>query len=191
MLFMRNPNLFKQGMHNKCFNKKEMLKWINYAIFHALVSYLLCFYAITGSASRWNAPVMSDGKPNGFWVAGHVVYTSTVLISNWTLVHQFHIHHLPGFALICLMWFANFFFLALESSWFEPTLFADVFRIFTPTFSQPITWLSLGMMMCQVSIFEMISEQRKFMRDERQREEFVRKSLSKYDLNEGGSRSAS
>ena len=148
MLFMRNPNLYKQGMQNKCFNKKEMLKWINYAIFHALVSYLLCFYAITGSASRWNAPVMSDGKPNGFWVAGHVVYTSTVLISNWTLVHQFHIHHLPGFALICLMWFANFFFLGLESSWFEPTLFADVFRIFSPTFSQPVTWLSLGLMMC-------------------------------------------
>jgi len=153
-------------MLNKCFNQKEMLMWINYAIFHALVSYLICFFAITGDGTSWASPTTSDGFTNGFWVAGHVVYSSTVLVSNWTLVHQFHIHHVVGFGSICLMWFANFFFLAVESAWFEPTLFADVFRIFNPMFSQPITWLALIMMMAQVSIFEIISEQRKLEKNE-------------------------
>jgi hypothetical protein len=45
-----------------------------------------------------------------------------------------------------LMLFCNFFFLALESEWFEPTLFADVLGIYSPMFKQPITWLSLLLM---------------------------------------------
>ena len=87
ILFMRNPNLYKQGMEDKCFNKQEMLKWISYAIFHAFIAYLLCFFVITGDGSIWASPKMTDGKDNGFWVAGHVVFTSTVFVSNWTLVH--------------------------------------------------------------------------------------------------------
>jgi hypothetical protein len=154
-------------MQNKCFNQMQMVKWINYAILHALVSYLVCFFAITGDATPWASPTMSNGFTNGFWVAGHVVYSSTVLVSNWTLVHQFHIHHAVGFGLICLMWFANFFFIALESAWFEPTLFADVFRIFIPMFSQPITWFALIMMIAQVSIYEMVSEQIKLAKNEK------------------------
>jgi hypothetical protein len=133
-LFMRNPNLYKPGMVNQYFGKLQMLKWILYAIWHAFVSYLICFFVISGDATSWSNGIMSDGKENGFWVAGHVVYASTVLVSNWALFHCFHIHHWGGISLISLMYFSLFFFMWLESSWVEPTLFADLYRLYGPTF---------------------------------------------------------
>jgi hypothetical protein len=53
---------------------------------------------------------------------------------------------MSGVALMLLSLFCNFFFLALESEWIEPTLFADVHGIYGPMFKQPITWLSLILM---------------------------------------------
>lgn len=87
ILFLRNPNLYKPGMNHESFNRYQMLKWIMYAIFHALIAYLVCFFVISGDGSYWASPRMTDGKDNGFWLAGHVVYTSVVMVANWTLVH--------------------------------------------------------------------------------------------------------
>lgn len=55
-LLMRNPNLYLDGMQKKYFNTKQMIKWISYGIWHALISYLVCFYVITGDGSKWTTP---------------------------------------------------------------------------------------------------------------------------------------
>ena len=170
-------------MQDKCFNRYEMLKWINYGIFHAFISYLLNFFVITGDGSRWASPSMPDGKDNGLWVAGHVVYTSTVLVANWVCVHLFHIHHWKGVGLIALMVFDNFFFLWLESEWYEPTIFADIYGTFWPTYTQVLTWLSLFLILSQVTIFETVSQQIKYFKEEKNLQEFIRnKSINSQKL---------
>jgi len=92
-IFMRNPILYRLGMEHQCFSKKEMAKWIGYALWHAFVVYFINFWALT-AGDYYNSPRQSDGKDLGFWVAGHVLYGSCCFISNLTLFHKFHIHHM-------------------------------------------------------------------------------------------------
>jgi hypothetical protein len=89
---MRNPLLYKIGMEHQCFSKKEMAKWIGYALWHSYVVYNINFWALSESDGR-NSARQSDGKDLGFWVAGHVLYGSCCFISNLVLAHKFHIHH--------------------------------------------------------------------------------------------------
>lgn len=140
--FMRNPRLYKLGMEGKCFGKMEMSKWVVYALWHAVVVYMVCFYALT-EADPQNSPKMENGMDLGFCIAGHVVYGVNVFIANLVLVHKFHHHHWQGFALIFLMVFSFFDIIAIESEWPSVTLFADVSHIFKPMFSQLLVWLTI------------------------------------------------
>jgi len=90
--FMRNPKLYEPGMRGACFGKLKMAEWVLYAIWHALVVYFVCFFALTAAGDD-NSPRQTDGKDLGFWVAGHVVYGVCVFISNLVLAHKFHHHH--------------------------------------------------------------------------------------------------
>ena len=53
--FMRNPKLYEPGMRGACFGKLKMAEWVLYAIWHALVVYFVCFYALT-AAGEDNSP---------------------------------------------------------------------------------------------------------------------------------------
>jgi hypothetical protein len=81
-LFMRNPNLYRIGMNNECFGNEIMLKWIAYAIIHAFWVYYTCFYSTNSFSIGWNSPQQEDGKGLDFWIGGHVVFGSCILISN-------------------------------------------------------------------------------------------------------------
>lgn len=151
---MRNPILYRLGMDQSCFSKKEMAKWIGYALWHAFVVYYINFWALSAGEYN-NSPRQSDGKDLGFWVAGHVLYGSCCFISNLTLFHKFHIHHVQGIILIGLMIFAFFFLMFVESQWpFSVTAFADVGGIFYPMFSSWTVWLTLILALGQVSMGE-------------------------------------
>lgn len=52
---MRNPNLYKLGMEGRSFGKLEMTKWVFYALWHAVVIYFVCFWALT-TADDMNSP---------------------------------------------------------------------------------------------------------------------------------------
>lgn len=153
--FMRNPKLYEPGMRGACFGKLKMAEWVLYAIWHALVVYFVCFFALTAAGDD-NSPRQTDGKDLGFWVAGHVVYGVCVFISNLVLAHKFHHHHWQGLALIGLMIFAFFFILGVQSAWPSVTFFADVSHIFRHTFKSPLVWLTIFMSCGQVSIFELL-----------------------------------
>lgn len=45
-LFMKNPFLYKIGMESRCFSKLDMLCWIVYGLWHALVVFYVCFWAL-------------------------------------------------------------------------------------------------------------------------------------------------
>ena len=54
-LFMRNPKLYEPGMKGACFGKMKMAEWVLYALWHALVIYFICFFALT-EADTLNSP---------------------------------------------------------------------------------------------------------------------------------------
>lgn len=100
---MRNPLLYKIGMEYRCYGKLEFIKWIFYALWHGLVTYFICFWAITVVTPNYNHSGQSDGKELGFWIAGHCVYAVCIFISNLTLWHKFHNHDIFGSLLFLLM----------------------------------------------------------------------------------------
>jgi magnesium-transporting ATPase (P-type) len=151
---MRNPKLYKIGMEGSCFGKMEMVKWVLYGFWHALVVYFVCYCALAVS-NPYNSPKMENGMDLGFRVAGHVVYGVCVFIVNQVLAHKFHHHHWQGTALIIMMVSAFFVIMAIESGCPSVELFAEVSHIFEPMFSQIITWLTIIMACGQVSMLEL------------------------------------
>jgi len=131
--FMRNPYLYKIGINKECFSLQLMLRWIIYALFHALLIYYFCFQAITGAPQ-------SDGKDSGFWLAGHVVYGACCILANVILVHKFNIIDHIGTFTVALMIFAYFFFLGIQS---VSGYFPEVSHIFATTFEIFIVWAGL------------------------------------------------
>ena len=187
--FMRNPMLYRIGMDQACFGKMEMAKWILYALWHAFVVFNINFWALEAADSS-NSPRQSDGKDFGFWVAGHVLYGSCVFVSNLVLAHKFNIHHKQGAGLLGLMVFAYFFIMFLESQWpFSVTLFADVSHIYFPMFQSILVWLTIGMVLGQVSILELLWGAYRGEKDKMERENFRRSSNRNYsrmkELNPG------
>lgn len=79
---MRNPTLYKIGMNNECFGSTIMVKWITYAIIHAFWVYFTCFYSLELYSFGWNSPQQDDGEDLGFWIGGHAVFGSCILIAN-------------------------------------------------------------------------------------------------------------
>lgn len=77
---MRNPELYSIGLNRECFNVKLLFKYIVYALWHALVAYTICVYALSELGANQN-----DGKEIGFWVAGMTTFGVCIFMANFQL----------------------------------------------------------------------------------------------------------
>jgi len=135
VFFMKHPHLYRIGIEYQCFGMMHFMKWVLYGLFHAALVYFLNFHFVV------NVGVGSllDGKDYGFWVVGHTVYGTCVMVAN--LVIMFKFNNYTGWGeVLCigsmLMYYTIFF---LENMF---SMFPQVWMIFDTTYMQPMVWIA-------------------------------------------------
>ena len=76
--FMKIPEKYLIGMKSECYGRTVFVQWLLLAMWHAIIIYLVCFWAIDNISTS-----MADGMGIDFWFAGHLVYGSCVIVANW------------------------------------------------------------------------------------------------------------
>lgn len=64
-------------MNSECYGIKIFIGWLLLAMWHAIIIYMCCLWAIDYAGS-----IQSDGKDFGFWLSGHNVYGACVIVAN-------------------------------------------------------------------------------------------------------------
>mmetsp|Transcript_6081 Transcript_6081/g.10324 ORF Transcript_6081/g.10324 Transcript_6081/m.10324 type:complete len:203 (+) Transcript_6081:2787-3395(+) len=146
---MKHPNLYRIGLENQCFGVKKFFQYILYALLHALIIYFLCMSALSSPTQSQG----HSGKDLGFWVCGHVVYGTCVMVANITIMHKFNNFTGWGEGLAFGM------VLCFYTSLFGQSLFSQfplVFHIFDTTYTQLAVWMAILLCCLQVSLGEML-----------------------------------
>ena len=143
---MKIPLLYKLGLESQCYGKSMFMKWVFYGLWHSLVIYIICVQAV-GTIGQYQ----TDGKDIGFYVVGHLVYGTCVIVANVVMLHKFNNYTGWGEVLVAMMIMAFFTIFFLESL-FE--MFPQVYLIFAPTFLHPIIWAAMTLSIIQTSIGE-------------------------------------
>ena len=113
-------------MKSKEYSKMIFVHWVIISMFHALIIYLIIFYAL----ENLNV-VMDNGQLFGFWVGGTASYGGCVLIVNVLMLMKFNNHDGYNLFGIFVMVLAYFIVLGAESSTGK---FKDVEYIFSTMF---------------------------------------------------------
>lgn len=146
--FLKHPHLYRLGIEDKCFSLGHFIRWVIYGLVHAFIVYLLTFHFIS-------IPGQSQGhigKDLGFWVVGHVVYGTCVMVANILLIFKFNNYTGWG-EFICIFSILSFFTIYFLQNFF--TMFPQVYLIFDSTFVQPSIWAGIFLAIMQVVVFEM------------------------------------
>ena len=157
---MTHPLLYRIGLENQCFGVPQFFKWIFYALLHSAMIYFVCLEFICQPSQH-----LDNGKDVGFWVSGHVVYGTCIVVANIVMVHQFNNFTGWGEALafgMCLNYFTCFF----AQSFFN--MFPQLFYIFNTTFQQISVWVAIVFCCLTVSAFELLINRRKLLRSKPQ-----------------------
>jgi len=85
--FMINPFLYKIGHNGECFGQWLFIKWMLYAMYHALVIYLCIFLGMTGKGG-----VRAKGEDFGLWATGSFVYGACIIVANILIILKSNIH---------------------------------------------------------------------------------------------------
>ena len=147
---MYNPFLYKIGLNNECFGNLVMFKWIMYGLFHAFFIYYIGFEKMQYDHSGF----LSDGKDIGFWISGHVVYGSCIIVANIVIVHQANTHTLFSIGSAVLGVLAFFVILGFENFFMD--FFYFVYGIFGPMFTSIRVWARIIFICMSVSVLELV-----------------------------------
>ena len=82
----------------------------------------------------------SVGQELGFWVSGHIVYGSCVIVANVLLVLKSNTHTAPGSFFFFLM-FAAYFVIFLFQA--QLTVFPEIYGTFSQSFGSVLVWLTI------------------------------------------------
>jgi magnesium-transporting ATPase (P-type) len=148
VFYMRHPHLYRIGPEDQCFGVKHFARWVMYALFQAFVVFMFNFYAVCLPGQQ-----NVDGTDMGFWVVGHTVYGTCVLLANMLIAFKYHNHSGWGEVLAfgsALTFFTIFFMQNLLTS------FPELYLIFDITYRQPIVWLATLVTLSFIAIIEMI-----------------------------------
>ena len=143
---MSNPELYKIGINYSCFSFKLFTWYLVYGFLQSNVIFILAFLMV-------NANDMQPGGKNlGFWVTGHVVYGTCILVANLFILFRFH--NYTGWSEWCSIGMSlNFFTMLYIESFFDK--FEQTYHIYNPLVSQPIIWFQIIAILCLLSIFEL------------------------------------
>lgn len=148
LFYMRHPHLYRIGIDNECFGIGHFLRWVLYALFHALTVYMLNFFAVVTPGQT-----LLDGKDIGFWVVGHTVYGVCVVVANVVIAFKFHNYSGWGEVLAfgsSLSYFTLFFLQNLLK------MFPELYLIFDTTYRQPMVWVATLLSVGVVVVIEMV-----------------------------------
>jgi len=145
--FMKHPHLYKIGMEYRCFTMPIFVRWLILGALHALLIYMVCFYAI----DQIQAYMGVNGLDNGFWVAGHVVFTTCVFVANVVCLHRFNTFTGYGELTVSMMISSYILTYAIMSLMQSKD---EVFGTFSVIFGSPLCWFCIIFCSLQVSVFE-------------------------------------
>jgi magnesium-transporting ATPase (P-type) len=143
---MRNPLLYKKSMNGSYFSYTLFVSWLFYALIHAIILYIVAFYAILYNQSK-----QSDGKDFDIWLGGHLVYGCCIFMVNILILHKISNYTGWGEILVAVMIMAFFTILYLESLF---NFFPQVYYLFDTMFIQPLVWLIILLIICICSTIE-------------------------------------
>jgi len=83
--FLTTPSAYEIGLKNKCFGTRVFWLWFANGAFSAAVVMFVGLYAIEVSLDE-------DGKTNGLYIAGSVVYGGVVIIANMKILNSLNIY---------------------------------------------------------------------------------------------------
>jgi len=124
--FMSNPELYKIGIDYSCFSFSLFTIYLIYGFIQSTVIYLLAFLMINAN------DMQPGGKNMGFWITGHMVYGTCILVAN--LVIMFRYHGYSGWGEWCSIGMSlNFFTILYWQNYFES--FDQTYYIFNTLFA--------------------------------------------------------
>jgi len=82
--FLTNPKAYDIGLKNKCFGTRVFWLWFANGAFSAAVVMFVGLYAMEVSLDE-------EGKTNGLYIAGSVVYGGVVIIANMKILNSLNI----------------------------------------------------------------------------------------------------
>lgn len=132
--FMANPELYSIGIHRECFSVKLLAKYIGYALWHALIAYEICLYAMNELGVS-----QSDGTEIGFWVGGMTTFGVCIFMANFLLGLQAKTYEIYGILMLFIGPIAYFFFYWVLNNVFV----GDIACLFAPNFSIGIIWVAM------------------------------------------------
>ena len=147
LFFMKHPHLYRIGIEYQCFGVKQFLKWVLYGLWHAALVYLFNFHFILQPGTA-----LLDGKDIGFWVVGHVVYGTCVMVANLVILFKFNNYTGWGEVLCFASMVCYFTIFFLENLF---TMFPQVYLIFDTTYMQPMIWIGSMLTLFQAGALEL------------------------------------
>lgn len=93
-----------------------------------------------------------DGKDIGFWVVGHVVYGTCVMVANLVIMFKFNNYTGWGEVLSIASMVVYFTILFAENLF---NMFPQVYLIFDSAYTQPMVWISTLLALIVAGVFEL------------------------------------
>ncbi|CDW78607.1 phospholipid-translocating p-type flippase family protein [Stylonychia lemnae] len=145
--FLTTPKSYDIGLKNKCFGTRVFWLWFANGAFSAAVVLFVGLYAMEVSLDE-------EGKTNGLYISGSVVYAGVVIIANMKILNSLNIFGFWCELLVFLSILVYFLVLLIES---QIISFPEIFGLFGPIMGQPVTYFSLLFMLFLTSTVDKIT----------------------------------
>ena len=134
--FMQDPQLYRIGIENRCFNTKTFWGWFIYGLYHSVIVFYLCFYC------QEQSPFTGS-----IWLSGNLVMGGVVLLVNMKILDRYYLYAVrPIIPIgISILLFVLLFLLTNTVFWDNPILLG----LFAPTFKNGVTYFALLMCFAQ------------------------------------------
>ena len=171
---MRNPFLYRIGMESALYGTKEFILWLLYAMVHAIIIYYVNFFALNHVHAYFGGS--DQGKAIGFWIGGHIVYGSCIIVANLLILLRFNNFTGYGEFTVFLMILAYFVIFGIES--LIPSL-TQIYGIYVPAFTSSLVWWTVILSASFCVVTELFARNYKQLIGDLNQSDFVKDALSK------------
>jgi len=146
---LADPDLYSIGLNKDCFSFKLLFKYIVYALWHAFIVFMACFFSLNMIGVTRN-----DGKDIGLWVGGMTVFGCSIFIANFVLGLHSKTYEWRYIVLLCLGPIAYFLFY-----WILNIIFVgDIAYLFGANFSIIAVWFAIMFSMVSTYILDIVKD---------------------------------
>lgn len=143
--FMSDPELYQIGLDYSCYSLKLLSSYILYGLAQSIYIYVLAYYLLCDNDMQEN------GKTIGFWIIGHVVFGSCIIVANLVILFRFNNFTGWGEWTVAGMILAFYTLLYIESLL---PMFPQTYYIFDTMMEQPIIWFHMILIAAMACLLE-------------------------------------